>query len=166
MKTFVIDEFSVSENKACNFYTVRFDDEEVSETDKFIDRFNAEDNEYYEDLQMIGALIEVLSEDGTAVIRRARDESRAFALPPEVLEASAKINVTGNKLRLYYVELSERVFVLLGGGVAHGEPYGHPPIQLKDAQIFAKKIEEAVGTEFDIDNNMLIPIVGSEIIIH
>ncbi len=115
---------------------------------------------------MIGALIEVLSEDGTAVIRRTRDESRAFAFPPEVLAASAKINLTGNKLRLYYVELSEQIIVLFGGGVAHGMPDGHPPIQLKDAQIFAKKIEESLGTEFDIANNMIIPMGGSEIIIH
>lgn len=145
---------------------VRFDDEEISETDKFYDKFKAEDNQHYEDLQMISTLIEVLAESGTAVIRRARDESRAFALPPEVLAAAAKLNVTGNNLRLYYVELSAQVIVLLGGGIAHNVPYGHPPIQLQDAQLFAKKIEEGIGTDFEIRKNMIYPLDGDKITIY
>lgn len=167
MNTFVIEEFNVAVSNACNFYTVRFDDAEVSETDKFYDKFFVEENEYFEDMQIIHALILELSERGMSLIRRSRDESRAFALPPEALIDSSKLNIfERNNLRLYYVEVSKQVVILLGGGIAHNGPSGKPPIQLQDAQTFAKKIIEAFGTEFTVKENQILSLAGSEVIIN
>lgn len=143
MNTFVIEEFFVEDGNECNFYTVRFDDDETSETDKFYDRFYQQGHEFFEDMKDIHALIEVLAESGTAIIRRARDEARVFALPPEVVIQECLIDIFGNNLRLYYVELAADVLVLLGGGVAHNGPEGKLPMQFQDAQNFAKKITES-----------------------
>lgn len=166
MNTFVIEDFFVSDENACNFYMVRFDEQDTSEVDKFYDNYHTPESPHYEDMQNIHALIEIISEDGTEMIRRSRDEGRAFALPPEVLANAAGIQVTGNALRLYYLHVTSEIIVLLGGGIAHNEPDGHPPIQLRDAQLFIKKIWSALGTEFEISNKRLIPLDGLEIIIH
>ncbi|MNK09426.1 hypothetical protein D3C87_273860 [compost metagenome] len=165
MNTFVVEPFYVDDNNACNFYTVRFDDQEISETDKFYDRFYQSDNEYLEDMQIIHALIEELAISGTSIIRRSRDESRAFALPPELIIKDCKIDVFGNKLRLYYVELAANVLVLLGGGVAHDENNGKVPIQFQEAQLFAKKILDEKAA-YQVIKGKLIPVGDEEIIIN
>lgn len=167
MNTFVIEEFYVDESNKCNFYTVRFDDHKVSETDKFYDKYFLEGHEFYDDMGIIHALIEELAESGIGIIRRARDEAKAYALPPEVLrDTNGNINVAGNNLRLYYVELSNSIIILLGGGVAHEGANGHPPLQLHEAQIFVKKIVDALGVEFEVRNKRIVSLGGDEIIIN
>lgn len=167
MNTFVIEDFSVEDEQACNFYTVRFEEQEASETDKFYNRFYFDETgEFYDDAQDIHALIEELAEKGTSIIRRARQEAKVLALPPKVLVASLEIEVFGNSLRLYYVELAQNVIVLLGGGIAHEGPKGEVPIQFKEAQTFAKKILEAKDTFFEVSGGLLLPLGSKEIIIN
>lgn len=162
----MIEEFFVDGNNACNFYTVRFDAQVVSETDKFYDKFFQEDGQYYEDMQDIHALIEELGEKGTRVIRRVRDEAKVSALPPELVITDCEIEVFGNNLRLYYVELAQNVLVLLGGGIAHEGAEGRPPIQFGEAQSFAKKILEASNVFFEVRDGYMVSLDGDEIIIN
>jgi len=112
VNTFVIEEFFVSDENQCNFYTVRFDDSTISETDKFYDDFFIEGQEFEEDMRIIDALIFEISKIGTKIIRRTQDEARALALPPELLTKESYIEILGNKLRLYYIQLAENVIVL------------------------------------------------------
>lgn len=151
---------------ACNFYTVRYDDQDISETDKFYDDFFVEGHELENDMRVIDALLDELRTSGTSVIRRNRDEARVFALPPEAMSKECSIQVFGNNLRLYYVELSNNVIILLGGGIAHESRTGKVPIQFQDAQIFSKKIEEAKNNTFEVINGRIIPTSGREIIIY
>lgn len=166
MNIFVIEDFYVQDINACNFYTVRFDSQLVSETDKFYDRFFQEDGGYYEDIQDIHALIEQVGERGLRLIRRVRDEAKVNALPPERVIAECEIEVFGNNLRLYYVELAHNVVVLLGGGIAHDAQDGRPPIQFGEAQSFAKKILEATNIFFEVSDGYLVSLGGEEIIIY
>lgn len=133
MNSFVLEEFFVSNYARCNFYTVRFDDSPISETDKFYDEYFIEGHKFEEDMRIIDALIFEISKIGTTMIRRSRDEARALALPPELLATGSLIDIFGNKLRLYYVQLAKDVIVLLGGGIAHENQFGNPPIQFQQA---------------------------------
>lgn len=166
MNTFVIEEFFVNDGNACNFYTVRLDDNDTSETDKFYDEFFHEDHEFFEDMKDIHSLIEELAESGTSIIRRTRDEARVFALPPQIVIKECAINIFGNNLRLYYVELAADVVVLLGGGIAHHGPKGQVPMQFHEAQSFAKKIIDSKNLFFEVSDGKILPLANEEIIIN
>jgi len=166
VNTFVIEEFFVSDENQCNFYTVRFDDSTISETDKFYDDFFIEGQEFEEDIRIIDALIFEISKIGTKIIRRTQDEARALALPPELLTKESYIEILGNKLRLYYIQLAENVIVLLGGGIAHENQTGNPPIQFQEAQTFSKKILEVNNVLFKVAGGRLTSIGDEEIIIN
>ena len=47
----IIEEFKTFE--VVNFYTIRFEDQELSETDRFLKRIKEEYTEYHEDLDII-----------------------------------------------------------------------------------------------------------------
>jgi len=155
VNTFVIEEFFVDEKNACNFYTVRVEDRDTSETDLFYDQFE-EHADFKDDFGIINALIGELGVRGMRLIRRVRDESKAFALPPESLIREAGADFFENKLRLYYVPLSQNIVVLLGGGIAHEYVSAKPPTAFWDAQIFAKKILDARNDAYFIDGNRLL----------
>lgn len=166
MKTFVIEDFFVDDRNMCNFYTVKFDDEDISETEKFIDNYDVEGHEFRADALHIIALLEEIAERGSHIIYRPRDEARAFALPPEKMIREVTLEYTGNNLRLYYVELDTNIWLLLGGGIAHNPPLGNPPIAFHDAQQFVKKTIEAFNIEYKIYDGRIVPASGSEIIIY
>lgn len=155
MNTFAIEDFDVHEDNVCNFYTVCFADD-VSETEKFYEKYDNEESEYFEDFQYIDAFLQYIAENGTRIILRIRDEGKVNALPPERVVRECKIETFGNNLRLYYFQVSENIIVLFGGGVAHGKKDGAPPIQFQEAQLFAKKISEALGYDFNIQDNTLV----------
>lgn len=155
MNTFVIEDFNVDEENVCNFYTVRVEDNDLSETDHFYEKFDQDDNEYLEDFGMIHELICQIATRGERLIRRSRDESKVFALPPEILSKDCLIDIFQNKLRLYYVPIAPGIIILLGGGIAHDKITGEQPDAFWQAQMFAKKIIDAKGWAFEINDNCL-----------
>jgi hypothetical protein len=104
-----IEEFS--QMPKVNFYTVRLEDEEDNETDRFISRFIAS-HEYRQDLDIILAALEAVGTTrgalppGDEVLFRS--ERNAVALPPP--------QAYGNLLRLYGFICSDDIVVLGGGG--------------------------------------------------
>lgn len=156
MNTFVIEDFDVHEDNECNFYTVAYLDS-TSETEKFYDKYDDDQSPYFEDFQIIDAFLNYLSQNGTKTILRIRDEGKVNALPPERVVKECKIETIGNELRLYYFQVSPDVIILLGGGIAHDDKTGKPPIQFQEAQMFAKKISESIGVDFTIQEGNLIP---------
>ncbi|WP_316813240.1 hypothetical protein [Pedobacter heparinus] len=166
MKTFVIEEFYVDEQNMCNFYTVKYDDEQISETVKFLDKYDREGHELRDDVLHIQVLIDEIAARGSHIISRPRDEARAFALPPEKMVREITLEYTGNNLRLYYVELATNVWLLLGGGEAHAGPKDRSPIAFHEAQGFVKKVAETYNIEYKIQKGRVMPVDGDEIIIH
>jgi hypothetical protein len=69
-------------------------------------------------------------------------------------------------LKLYYIQLAENVIVLLGGGIAHENQTGNPPIQFQEAQTFSKKILEVNNVLFKVAGGRLTSIGDEEIIIN
>ena len=99
----------VEEHDAVNFYSVHLDDEELSELERFFDKF-PEGCEYDREIDVIISWLDIIGEKG-ALERYFRPEGRygdgVGVIPIEV----------GNKLRLYCLRLSDKILVFGNGGV-------------------------------------------------
>ena len=84
MNNFVVETFN-DEYRLVKFYTVRWDDAELSETDKFFERFIETDTLqiYREDFDEIVAIIKIMGEQQGAAERFFRFEEAAQAIPPK-----------------------------------------------------------------------------------
>ncbi|MCH8318555.1 MAG: hypothetical protein IIA88_08670 [Bacteroidetes bacterium] len=89
------------------FYTLRYEDSELSETDKFIERFMNDEN-YKVDLDEIFYNINDIGENRGAEQKYFRHEGKAEALPPKGVQS---------KLRLYCIWLTDSIVILANGGV-------------------------------------------------
>jgi hypothetical protein len=102
VKRLIIELYKEYEKTA--FYSIRFEAEQLCETDRFIERFTKSDS-FQDDLQIIKAWIEKMGTEKGALERYFRPERNASAIP---LDAS--------DLRLYCVRLSDEVVILGNGG--------------------------------------------------
>ena len=89
------------------FYTLRYEDSELSETDKFIERFMSDEN-YKDDFDEIHRYIEKIGEEIGAISMFFRFEGKAGALPPKWCQ---------NKLRLYCIRITDNIVILANGGI-------------------------------------------------
>jgi hypothetical protein len=108
---------------AVTYYTVRLEaadeEERLSETDDFFERFGTEDNEHGEAFDQIFDLLLAIGERG-AYERYFRFEARALALPgyrQAVCSLLEDDEEYPSNLRLYCILLSESVVVLCNGGI-------------------------------------------------
>ena len=131
------------------FFTVRFEDEDMSETDKFFNSF-VDNHLYKTELNKLIAFIEYLGENLGADQDFFRHERLAQALPPErrsmhryrLLEF---IETDHYDFRLYCLRLSNSVVILFNGGLkTANNPENCPNVapHFRNAQIFCKRIEE------------------------
>ncbi len=110
------------------FYTVRFEDETMSETDKFFNRFR--DNlDRREQLREMAAFIEEIGNVYGAKIWLFRDESAAEALPPEYRMAirNGLVQFLDYDLRLFCIRLNDGVVILLNGGIKTAQKVNDSP---------------------------------------
>lgn len=149
MNNFVLEPF-IEDFKLVSFYTVRWDNHELSETDKFIQKFLKHEILYKKDLQEILTLIEEIgNERGAKDIYFSRFEESATALPPSksLIINGLEILFYQNKLRLYCVKITENIVVLFNGGIKSSQKVSDSPdlaLKFREAQIFAKKIWKAI----------------------
>lgn len=96
------------------YYTIRFENEELSETTQFVNRFlkSTEPKDKF-DLQVITKWLLTVGNDRGADISLFRKERSAHALPPRA--------AVGNRLRLYCFRCSSSIVVLGGGGFKPAE---------------------------------------------
>lgn len=91
------------------FYTIRFEDEELCETEQFFKRFSASEKPKDKfDLGVITRWIRTIGNERGADKLLFRGERQAYALPPDL--------EVGNRLRLYCYICAPDVVVLGGGG--------------------------------------------------
>lgn len=164
MNNFVIETF-VDTYPLVKFYTVRWDETALSETDKFFQRFLETESlqNYREDFDEIVALIRIMGEQVGAAERFFRFEDAAQALPPKSTVYVRQLLVTDgqNTLRLYCTRLRDNIVVLFNGGIKSSQKVSNSPdlaVKFREAQHFAKKIDKAIQ-EKDIlidENNGLL----------
>ncbi len=150
------------------FYTVRFEKDyemdDMSETDKFFHKFENDATLTYELDKMI-TFLKKMGENFGANRALFRHERRADALPPkrkmmEQYQLLDFFEVDEYKLRLYCMRLSDSVVVLFNGGLkTNDDPEKCVNVSryFKDAQIFAKKIDEKLNDkDFRLSKGSLV----------
>jgi hypothetical protein len=142
-----------------SYYTVRWENDELSETDKFIEKILYQQTDYRIELQEILTLIEMIGEErGARDIYFTRHENLTTALPP-----SSRLWVRGieipfyeNRLRLYCIKINENIVVLFNGGIKTSKKVQNSPellMKFRDAQVFAKRIWQAIQ-----DKNIVVDV--------
>jgi hypothetical protein len=107
------------EHDKTNFYTIRFEGTDFSETDAFFNEFDIE--EYQEDIDNILAVMDKIGLEG-ALERRFR---------PEGGENMSALPLYKNKLRLYVYRINPELVILGNGGKKATRTYQEDPILSK-----------------------------------
>lgn len=150
MNTFALEVFD-DQGQVCTFYTVRWEDEAHSETDKFFQKFRYHEK-LKDPLRELAKFIEVvIGDEYGAVEEFFRFENAAQALPPSgtYRVEDLYINLGNFPLRLYCLRISESLVVLFNGGekTADTAQGGKTSMAFQEANIFAKRIMEALKTQ-------------------
>jgi len=147
MNTFALEIFD-DEGKKCTFYTVRWDDSELSETDKFIEKYENDENfEQYLD-ELLSLILDKIANIGASSHLKFRFENSAEALPPNERRTVSLLNIKypNSPLRLYCLRWSENLVILFGGGekTSAKAQDGNTSSAFRNANEFAKRIFEAM----------------------
>lgn len=157
MKNFALEIFDDG-FKFATYYTVRWDESEENETNKFVLKYSRSENHkvYF---QQIAALIADMGDrKGARKHYFTRHEDAASALPPkETFEVSGiEIEFFRNPLRLYCTRINDQIVILFNGGLKTSQTVQLSPELLpkfRDAQYFARTIWQAIQDEMILINS-------------
>ncbi len=141
----------IEEHDAVNFYSIRLSDEELSELERFFEKF-PEGCEYDEDIDTIIAWLDRIGESG-ALERYFRYEGR-FG------DKVSAIPIETSNLRLYCIRLSDKILVFGNGGVKNCAAW-------QDSETLSAYVELLVDTSRFISSrvsNGTLFLVDKEII--
>lgn len=98
----------IEEHDAVNFYSVHLDEEELSELERFFEKF-PEGCEYDEDIDTIIAWLDRIGESGALEIY--------FRYEGKFGDGVIAIPIETSNLRLYCIRLSDKILIFGNGGV-------------------------------------------------
>lgn len=141
----------IEEHEAVNYYSVHLDAEELSELERFFEKF-PEGGEYDDEIDTIIAWLDRIGEKG-ALERYFRNEGRygdgVSAIPIE----------TGN-LRLYCIRLSDKILVFGNGGVKDSKTWEksrtlseYVETLIDTSRYIASRLED--GTLYIVDKELI-----------
>lgn len=147
MNIFALEIFD-DQGQVCTFYTVRWEDAELSETDKFFVKYE-NDSTFQRPMQELAKFIsKKIGDEMGALEDFFRFENAAQALPPSGRHKveDLYINFGNFPLRLYCLRISETLVVLFNGGekTADTAQEGKTSMAFQEANIFAKRILDAL----------------------
>ncbi|MDE6279448.1 MAG: hypothetical protein K2M05_05695 [Paramuribaculum sp.] len=141
----------IEEHDNVNFYSVHLDEEELSELERFFEKF-PEGCDYDEDIDIIIAWLDRIGEVG-ALERYFRYEGR-FG------DGVSAIPIETSNLRLYCIRLSDKILIFGNGGVKNTAAW-------QDSETLSEYVETLVDTSRFISSrltNGTLYIVDKEII--
>lgn len=149
MNNFVLELWD-DEGSMCSFYTVRWLDQELSETDRFFDK-HEQIAELQEPLQqLLSFILDAIGDDHGAIDELFnRDDNEVTGLPihGKVSLQGVSFHYPNFPLRIYALRLSESIVVLFNGGIKDAqslqETDGTISMKWKEACSFAKTISRA-----------------------
>lgn len=149
MSTFELEIWDDESGKV-TFYTVRWSDAEVSETDRFFEKHRRIAKRATQEL--LSFLLDVIGTDHGAIDAFFnRHENGVFGLPPkgEIIVDELKLHYPKFPLRLYALRINNRddLVVLFNGGRKTGQTNQESPdlnLKFKEAITFGKRIEKAL----------------------
>lgn len=160
MNTFALEVWDDEASK-CTFYTVRWEDAKVNETDKFFTRYNAiaEQKQYVQ--QLLSFVLDSIGEDHGAIdalFNRFENEVTGLPNKGKVQVGEIVFLFPNFPLRLYALRINNRsdLVVLFNGGIKSAQTNQTSRdlnIKWMEACRFAKRIDEALrDKEIIIDN--------------
>ena len=119
----LIEEFATFQK--VKFYTIRFEDENMSETDKFFSAFDADAN-MRRDLDMLVSFLQQMGEIFGARSEFFRHEGEADGLPPKsrIAKQYGLLEFVEYDFRLYCMRISDNIVILFNGSLKTTESYG------------------------------------------
>jgi hypothetical protein len=147
VNTFALEIFD-DQGRFCTFYTVQWEGAELSETDKFFEKYE-NDSTFQLPLQELARFIsKKIGDEMGALEDFFRFENAAQALPPSgtYKVEDVYINYGNFPLRLYCLRISETLVVLFNGGekTAATAQGGKTSMAFQEANIFARRILDAL----------------------
>ena len=147
MNNFVLELFD-DQGQVCTFYTVRWEEATMSETDKFFQKFRYDD-QFKHSLRELALFLEVVIGDTYGALEHFfRFENFAQALPPTGTYKVQDLNINFGHfpLRLYCFRVSETLVVLFNGAekTANTAQGGKTGMVFQEANMFANRILEAL----------------------
>jgi hypothetical protein len=147
MNIFTLEIFD-DQGQVCSFYTVKWVDAALSETDKFFEKYE-NDGTLQRPLQELAKFISnKIGNEMGALEDFFRFENAAQALPPAGTHKveDLYINFGNFPLRLYCLRISETLVVLFNGAekTANTAQGGKTSMVFLEANIFAKRILDAL----------------------
>jgi hypothetical protein len=150
------------EGQSCTFYTVRWEDAEHCETDKFLLKYGSKSHKYYEQTLSLVRLISksIGNRYGATDDFIDRAKNRAYALPPRPKKKPIEIRELGIHfpLRLYCYKVSESLLILFNGGIKDArtdQDSKDLSTKFYEAEQFVRRIEDALQEEMIIYNQEL-----------
>lgn len=150
--TFKVNNFALEiyddEGEKCAFYTVRWVDSGISETDKFFMKYenSSKFKHYLQELAIF--LTKKMGSETGALEDFFRFETKAHALPPAGIYNVDEININYDHfpLRLYCLRISDYLVVLFNGAekTSRTAQGGKTAMAFYEANIFAARILEAL----------------------
>ncbi len=141
----------IEEHEAVNFYSVHLDNEELSELERFFEKF-PEGCEYDEDMDTIIAWLDRIGENGAF--------ERYFRYEGKYGDGVSAIPIETNNLRLYCIRLSDKILIFGNGGVKDCASW-------QESETLAQYVETLLDTSRFIASrisNGLMYLVDKEII--
>ena len=150
MNTFALEIWD-DECSKCIYYTVRWEYEEINETDKFFTKYGDSKSTYLEHAQIILRLItHSIGEKYRAIDDFFdRNKNNAQALPPKPKQRIPEIEEIGIHfpLRLYCLRLQGNAVILFNGGIKDertDQLSKDISLKFQEAQQFVARIERAI----------------------
>lgn len=157
-----------NEAEKASFYTVRWEDANVSETDKFFEKMNSIPDMKPHAQELATLIIEVIGNTyGAHDAFFNRFENRATALPPrgQIKLSELELDYEGFPLRLYCLAITEELVILFNGGIKNAmtpqESKDSISMKFYEANNFAKRIFAALNQgEIVIDGRTIRSYTG------
>ncbi len=151
------------------FYSIKYEDENKSETEKFFERFEQDENRQDQIRAFILTLLRMGNETGATTFYFDRNEGFIDTLPSR---KGTKLEKPTDRdyafdLRLFWLRLSPTVVVLFNGGIESSEKLHDSPdlfpakyrAAVKAAQAVNEQI--TIGGDFNIVENKIIHKYGN-----
>ena len=141
----------IEEHDAVNFYSVHLSEEELSELERFFEKF-PEGCDYDEDIDTIIAWLDKIGESGAL--------ERYFRYEGKFGDGVSAIPIETSNLRLYCIRLSDKILIFGNGGVKDCAAW-------QDSETLSEYVETLVDTSRFISSrlsNGTIYLIDKEII--
>lgn len=141
----------IEEHEAVNYYSIHLDDEELSELERFFEKF-PEGSGYDEEIETVIAWLDRIGEKG-ALERYFRPEGKYG-------DGVSAIPIETANLRLYCIRLSDKILVFGNGGIKESKTWEesetlseYVEALMDTSRFIASRLED--GTLYIVDKELI-----------